>query len=80
MDRQVARLLALKKAAGVNAGLTIRFRRAVSIAHETAGNDKVPCCVDRGNCKARGQRGELFGVTDEQCIGVDQKRVSPQAA
>src|SRR5262245_25516515 len=50
LDRQVTRPLTLEKASGVNACLTIGLRRAVSIAHQTPGNDKVSPCVDRGNC------------------------------
>src|SRR5262245_54645107 len=78
LDWQVARLLTLEKTPCVNASLPIRFRRAVSIAHQATGNDKIPCRVDRGHSMLSGQRGELSGMTYEQCIGVDQKGIRLQ--
>ena len=60
MHRQVARLLTLKNAAGLNASLTIRFRWAVAITHKAAGNGKVACRVNCRSCIACGQRSELL--------------------
>ena len=49
LDRQVGGLLALENPAGVDAGLTVRIRKAGSVAHQAASRGELAKLVDRGH-------------------------------
>src|SRR5262249_34774567 len=73
--REVGRLGALEDFAGVDTGLTVRFRLAGSVAHQAAGFRKVAQGVDRRNRMSRRQRGNLKAPADKERIRADQERV-----
>ena len=57
---KVGWLLALKDAAGIEAGLAIGPGQARSVTHQTTGRDQFPKWIDRGNAMTRCQCGQLL--------------------
>src|SRR6516164_5395483 len=70
-DRQVARLLALEDAAGIDAALTIQVREIGSVAHKAAGCCKLAKLVDRRHRLAERLCGESFVLAIEERIVAD---------
>ena len=77
MDRQVGRLLALENAAGIDAGLAVRFGKAGSVAHQAAGHGELAPKVDRGHRVAGRQRDDLIAPAVEERIGANDERAGP---
>src|SRR5262245_18002672 len=55
-NRQIARLLTLEDAAGINASLPVCTVDAWRIAHQTAGSDGFGPAIDRGDAASGCQR------------------------
>jgi hypothetical protein len=79
LDRQVSGLLALENAAGVDAALTVRIRKAVSVADEAACYSVLSKWVHRGDRMAKGQCGELLAPAIEEWIAADHERGGSQS-
>ena len=79
LDRQVSGLLAFENAAGVDAALTVRIRKAVSVADEAACYSVLSKWVHRGHRVAKGQCGELLAPAIEEWIAADHERAGSQS-
>src|SRR4029453_19034293 len=79
LNGQVGRLLALENAASVDADLTVRVRKAVSIADQAACHGVLAKWVHRGHRVARGQCDELLAPAIEEWITADYERAGSQS-
>src|SRR6266496_6287802 len=73
LDRKVGRLLALEDSAGVDADLTMNFRKIASVTHEAASRSELTKREDCRNRAAKRCYGELFAPASEECIGADHQ-------
>src|SRR5262245_30695009 len=71
LNRQIGWLLALENAASVDANLTVRVRKAVSVAHEATSHGVLAKWVHRGHRVARGQCDKLLAPAIEERITAD---------
>src|SRR4029450_1332657 len=73
--RQVGRLSTLEDFAGVDADLTVRFRRARSVAHQAAGFRILAYIIDGWNRMSCCQCGKLEAPADKERIRPYHERV-----
>src|SRR6516164_1435395 len=78
LDRQIAGLLALEDAAGIDAENAVAFIGVRPIAHQAASDGKLAAKIQCGKRMARSQHYELRGAIEEEWIGRDQHRVGAQ--
>src|SRR4029453_5051979 len=79
LDRQITGLFSFENVPGIDADLTVRVRKAVSIADQAAGHGVLSKWVHRGNRVAQGQCGELLAPAIEKWITADHERAGSQS-
>src|SRR4051794_5907913 len=72
LHRQVGRLLALKNPSSVDPGQTVGLDRG-TVGYQTARRDEWTVLKNRRECVRECECGELFTLTDEQCVGDDHE-------
>src|SRR5215471_18108246 len=72
-DRQVCGFRTSKNAADISPNLTISFRDAAAVAHESACFDKIAQGICRGESIVRRQKGELNTAGHEEGIWADEQ-------
>src|SRR5579871_1515030 len=78
LDWQVAGVFAFEYAAGVDPGHAIGILRVATVTDQAAGRGERATLEDRGHRVAERQRGEPFGLADEESIGADHERLGLQ--
>src|SRR5262245_66420228 len=79
LNRQVGGFLTLENAAGVDADLTVRVRKAVSIADQAACYGVLAKWVHRGHRVMRGQCDELLVPAVEAWMTADYECAGSQS-
>ena len=79
LDRQITGLFAVENVPGIDADVTMRVRKAVSIADQAAGQGVLAKWVHRGDRVAQGQCGELLAPAIKKWITADHERAGSQS-
>src|SRR5215470_6270005 len=74
--REVGRLGTLEDFAGVDTGLTVRFRLAGSVAHQAADLGNVAPEIDRRHPMVCRQRHDLYATVVHRRAGTYQQRIN----
>src|ERR1700756_5592504 len=74
LDRQISGPVAFEDSASVSSKQSIVFYFTAAIAHQSTGSNETAKFVNRRNCMAKSQLGNLFAVSGEKVVWSDHER------